>query len=247
MPRGESSAAYNHFNKVVDAQNKTVKRKCKHCPQIFSANTSTTTLLRHYNEKHASSSSSSPSSSSSSILSVAGSEAAVERSFSAQGAVHSKRRNRLLDQVIEQEMFIRFNTTTLNMDSLRSKSLGMQYIELTEDDDYSSVEPAVGMFAFMFPASEEKQEAEEENAAIEESTQAPFVAVQMEGPLMAVDDPTERFITEYIAIHGISAGYRWVEWRLNMLEEAGRNFDPPMKDTTSELKKKIMARVNSSS
>ena len=36
------------------------------------------------------------------LLSIAGSEAAVERSFSAQGSTHSDRRNRLQDEIVEQ-------------------------------------------------------------------------------------------------------------------------------------------------
>ena len=43
------------------------------------------------------------------LLCVAGSEAAVERSFSAQDTVHTKKRNRLSDQSVQNEMFIRFN------------------------------------------------------------------------------------------------------------------------------------------
>ena len=43
------------------------------------------------------------------LLSVAGSEAAVERSFSAQGLVHSSRRSQLADEAVEAEMFIKFN------------------------------------------------------------------------------------------------------------------------------------------
>jgi hypothetical protein len=40
------------------------------------------------------------------LLSIAGSEAAVERTFSAQGDVHSDRRNRMADAAVEAEMFI---------------------------------------------------------------------------------------------------------------------------------------------
>jgi hypothetical protein len=48
------------------------------------------------------------------ILSIVASEASVERTFSAQGSVHSKQRNRLLDSRVEAEMFIKFNNTALN-------------------------------------------------------------------------------------------------------------------------------------
>jgi hypothetical protein len=48
------------------------------------------------------------------LLSITASEAAVERSFSAQDIVHSKRRNRLDDEQVEAEMFIKVNTRALS-------------------------------------------------------------------------------------------------------------------------------------
>jgi hypothetical protein len=47
------------------------------------------------------------------LLSITATEAAVERSFSAQGTVHSKKRNRLLNSSVEREMFIKFNLRLL--------------------------------------------------------------------------------------------------------------------------------------
>jgi hypothetical protein len=47
------------------------------------------------------------------LLSVTATEASVERSFSLQGLVHSKRRNRLEDMKVEREMFIKMNTHAL--------------------------------------------------------------------------------------------------------------------------------------
>jgi hypothetical protein len=43
------------------------------------------------------------------LLQISASEAAVERTFSAQDQIHSKKRNRLLDDNVEQELFIKFN------------------------------------------------------------------------------------------------------------------------------------------
>ena len=50
------------------------------------------------------------------LLSITASEAAVERSFSAQDIVHSKRRNRVDDEQVEAEMFIKVNTLALSRD-----------------------------------------------------------------------------------------------------------------------------------
>ena len=47
------------------------------------------------------------------LLSITATEAAVERSFSAQGTVHSKKRNRLLNSSVEREMFIKSNLRLL--------------------------------------------------------------------------------------------------------------------------------------
>ena len=49
------------------------------------------------------------------LLSVAASEAAVERTFSAQSAVHTKKRNRLLSTAVEAEMFVKFNARALKV------------------------------------------------------------------------------------------------------------------------------------
>jgi hypothetical protein len=64
------------------------------------------------------------------ILSVAASEASVERTFSAQDAVHTKKRNRLLDESVEEEMFVKFNTRAMQRKP-HTSHLG-NYIELDE-------------------------------------------------------------------------------------------------------------------
>jgi hypothetical protein len=48
------------------------------------------------------------------LLCITASEAAVERSFSQQDAVHTKRRNRLLDQAVQNELFVKFNSRALD-------------------------------------------------------------------------------------------------------------------------------------
>jgi hypothetical protein len=47
------------------------------------------------------------------LLTLAPSEASVERSFSAQGSVHTKLRNRMADRSVQDEMFIKFNSREL--------------------------------------------------------------------------------------------------------------------------------------
>jgi hypothetical protein len=53
------------------------------------------------------------------LLSITPSEAAVERTFSAQGNVHRDVRNRLSNEKIENEMFIKFNERALSSDVIK--------------------------------------------------------------------------------------------------------------------------------
>jgi hypothetical protein len=68
-----------------------------------------------------------------------GSEAAVERTFSLQAAVHSKQRNRLLDSTVEAEMFLRFNERSINHPMAAAEP---QCAEM-DDDLNDSIPPAM--------------------------------------------------------------------------------------------------------
>ena len=70
------------------------------------------------------------------LLSVAASEAAVERTFSAQSAVHSKNRNRLLSSSVEAEMFLKFNARTMRKSYTHAvRKPGDTCSELSDDFD----------------------------------------------------------------------------------------------------------------
>jgi hypothetical protein len=101
------------------------------------------------------------------LLCIAGSEAAVERSFSAQDAVHTKKRNRLSDTNVQNEMFIRFNSDAVEGRRPESTVLGGNCMELTPDFDerprpQGSVKALFRSIAIA---------AEEENAAAEPAAQ----------------------------------------------------------------------------
>ena len=49
----------------------------------------------------------------------------------------------------------------------------------------------------------------------------------------------------YVRKVGITSRFTWLDWRLQALEAAGQQWSPPMRDTTDQLKKKIMAWVRS--
>ena len=53
----------------------------------------------------------------------------------------------------------------------------------------------------------------------------------------------ERFINYYVEKHRVVVGYKWLEWRLNTLQQEAIDFDPPVKDNVDELKKHINAHI----
>jgi hypothetical protein len=64
------------------------------------------------------------------LLSMCASEAAVERCFSAQDAIHTKKRNHLNDSTVQQLLFIKFNRPALFPSE---KSIKLSAVELEED------------------------------------------------------------------------------------------------------------------
>ena len=106
------------------------------------------------------------------LLCVAGSEAAVERSFSAQDAIHTKKRNRLADSTVQNEMFIRFNADAVNgkRPGGATRVLGGTCVELTMD--YQEKPSSHGSVKELFKTvavAEVEQEAEPAAAAAEDS------------------------------------------------------------------------------
>ncbi|MGH7239679.1 MAG: DUF domain-containing protein [Candidatus Saccharimonadales bacterium] len=86
------------------------------------------------------------------LLSIVPSEAAVERSFSLQDMIHSKRRNRLKASSVQSEMFIRWNYHALHQ-TLESQG---NYIELNDYNCEQSPAAIPGLFAGLI-AAEHKQ------------------------------------------------------------------------------------------
>ena len=86
------------------------------------------------------------------LLSITASEAAVERSFSAQGAVHTKKRNRLLDHSVQNEMFVKFNRSALDRRVTLPELSSFSCIDLSPDIDFS---------AALEPSSDDETEPEE--------------------------------------------------------------------------------------
>jgi hypothetical protein len=188
------------------------------------------------------------------LLSIAGSEACVERSFSAQGAVHSDRRNRLTDSIVEAEMFIKFNRP-----ALRRAAGEVRKRENVEemDDGYVEAEDAPSV-AELFrkvsvaeqegkqppqqqPEQQEQQEQQEAGSELDVPAVLPEVS-SVPRPAPSTDD-VQRFIAEYVREHTITARFRWASHHEQQLQAAAVVCQPPMRDVVTVLKKKIMNYV----
>ena len=198
------------------------------------------------------------------LLAVAGSEAAVERSFSAQGDVHTDRRNRLSDDIVEAEMFIKFNlstiermeqweremkSTTSNRRRKRPQTPALpRGREMNEEDGDDEDIPSI---AGVFRRAERMDEAVEEKEEKQQHNPPPAIApvptvVSVPDPPTA--DEVERFIRAYVKSHGVHSRSIWRDDNLLQLESAGAEWKPePMRDTAIVLKRKIMAWVRGQS
>ena len=193
------------------------------------------------------------------LLSVAASEAAVERTFSAQGDVHSKRRNRLADKTVEAEMFIKFNEGTVRAveeweEERKDKKKARKrrrvkvpelVMEMSEDATEEEIsERAVSVKSlFARPERVEADEEEEKEAVVEEAEEekseplAPAVVSAVPPPPAA--DATEAFIRAFVREHKITVNFGWRAHHEGMLEAAGMEWVPKMRDGPAELKRLV--------
>jgi hypothetical protein len=196
------------------------------------------------------------------ILSVCASEAAVERTFSAQGLVHSDLRNRLGDATIEAEMFIKFNQRTVErvegqQPRVRRKghSSGEAIGYCTEmGEEYEEVEalPSVtGLFTRPQLRAEEKVGVVESVEAMEVVGAVEAVEEKAEGvsaiishvPCPPATDDVQLFIRHIVSVMVVTGKYRWSQSRMLQLWTEGQQWRPPMMDTDEVLRNKIMAYV----
>jgi hypothetical protein len=184
------------------------------------------------------------------ILSVCGSEAAVERTFSAQGLVHSDLRNRLGDATVEAEMFIKFNQRTVaaaegEMQQAKRKAKAHRPVdvvaaghcrELVENFQEGEAPPSV---AGLFTRPEVKEAMED--VVDEKAEAAPVVISHVPRPPAA--DDVQAFIEHIVVEMGVTPRYRWSESRLNQLSAAGQVWRTPIRDTDVVLRNKVMQWV----
>jgi len=150
------------------------------------------------------------------LLSVTASEASVERSFSAQDSIHTKKRNRLLDDSVQREMFVKFNTRALNRE--QHWQLHSATIDLSPDVEFFAAPPS----------DDEVSEADSvasNQSADEQAEGEPAAAAAAARPVRsasALGEEMRSFLTEYIDQHGITLANcrRWGSDRRNALDHA---------------------------
>ncbi len=194
------------------------------------------------------------------LLSVSASEAAVERTFSAQGLVHSDLRNRMSGDTVESEMFIKFNQRTMQKVEERTmdrsvKSLQKEVAEVGDEEDDGQVEQDItsiaGVFRRMEPEGKREEDVEEEQVEekkedrmdeeVREAAVGPVVIHHVQAP--PPEDDVQAFVEHFVRKYGVNSAGRWSADRWNDLHTEGQKWDPPMRDSDAALKRKIMAWV----
>lgn len=185
------------------------------------------------------------------VLSVAGSEAAVERTFSVQNLVHSDRRNRLSDESVEAEMFIRLNERTLKevqkerdegSKTKRKRKQTPLTVEMgVEDEDDEEMPSVAALFKRPVSAEEGTDQKVDENVVMAHAVDEEVKVVELPAPPLI--DATDAFIEHYVRKHAITAHYKWTGPRMQVLEGEGMNWKPPMQHTVSQLRDKIKQYV----
>jgi hypothetical protein len=192
------------------------------------------------------------------LLSLGASEAAVERTFSAQSLVHSKLRNRLLPPSVQAEMFIRFNNRALDPDASThpcadaAEAGGCDSDASSEDDMVDWFDEQRYSEEIDASTDEEQQEVEEkeesddqemEDAPVEPEARAAAAAAASSRRAVRraisvpFDTPAE-FVQWYIREHRITAAYVWNADARNALQAAASSRCK-RGPTTVELEKQI--------
>jgi hypothetical protein len=189
------------------------------------------------------------------VLAVSGSEAAVERTFSAQGLVHSDLRNRMGDATVEAEMFIKFNQRTLMRAESHKQTKAQQKTQgrgdamgdcmvmgedYEEDDELPSV---ASLFTRPVVVVEESAPAPPAPESGEEEKAGVVAVVVSHVPRAPASDDVSAFIEDVVQVMGVTPMFRWTESRMNQLFCLGQQWRPPMRDTDVALRNKVMAHV----
>jgi hypothetical protein len=161
------------------------------------------------------------------LLSVGASEAAVERTFSTQAAVHTKRRNRLLGQAVENEMMLRWNSRAFNTDVVAAAAFGScseMNQEWTSADD-------VGLYGQeeMEEIAVTTDEEEEQESALDmqdDDDEEPHVDCEAAASAAAAASSSRRVRrTASVVFTDVAAFVKWFALEYNVLSSSVWNAD----------------------
>jgi len=188
------------------------------------------------------------------LLELTASEAAVERSFSRQGLIHSKQRNRLADDNVHLSMAFAFNSRAL---SFSNRQVKQGWEELA--DDYVPIDIVKGTFLLccadedIAAASDideeevrdERRENAEADAQLRAHEERKMEMYMMDEEQRTEEDRIDAFVDDYVKKHHITRGYRFAGARegtlMAALIETGLMIQLP------DVKKRIHRRVAAAS
>jgi hypothetical protein len=171
------------------------------------------------------------------LLELTASEAAVERSFSRQGIVHSKARNRLTDDSVQVQMSFAFNTRALAISegrplpqrAARAKEV-REAVELLDDVDVSRGTTLLTQYLADDEVAAEDSESEEERGGSDDEQGA--VAAEDDGGEDEKEDEKEEdveltmeeriqaVVVKFCEAAKVTQGFRWNGPREGMLHAA---------------------------
>jgi hypothetical protein len=174
------------------------------------------------------------------LLTMPASEAAVERTFSAQDSIHTKKRNRLMDSSVESNMFVAFNHRALREDRPAARGpatieLSLEFLEPMEADEKLDDEDDDVLLT-------EPDESDEEMSDTPDPIPAAAAA-----PIRSnteIQDDTRTFLRTYIAEYSITTATRWTGDCSNHLEQEALHKNPGGHSTPeliAEIKKLLRA------
>ena len=186
------------------------------------------------------------------LLELTASEAAVERSFSRQGQVHSKTRNRLADDSVQVHMCVAFNTRALAKgDTAATTGSESAEQELLDDDDTIR---GTALLSQHYLPNEELAAAdmeEDENTAevlgefdVEELEEEGVEEEEQkeEQKSQSMDERIDEVIERFCQQTHVTQGFKWNGPREQLLElltiEAGLHV------LTDEMKKRVKAHMS---
>jgi hypothetical protein len=198
----------------------------------------------------------------SALLSICASEAAVERSFSTQGAVHSKTRNRLGADGVDAEMMLRFNASALEniaAASAAAESCGASCREMDEDwspddDDLVYSEEELQLAEIDVSTDEEGEHAAAPAAAMEMCDEVPpdeeaaaaaaasANSRRVRRAKSVVFDCVNDFVAWFVLEYAVTAASTWNSDLRNALQHAATSRCARGPSTKS-LEELIRARV----